>query len=62
MKTPVTEDMHIEKEWFAEAKNQTVETLNAMIHNARSARGGFSHSLMAGRPPKVNEEEEEETK
>ena len=57
----------ISKEYATKVKdeilpNQTVETLNAMIHNARSARGGFSHSLMAGRPPKVKEEEEETTK
>ena len=33
MKTPVTEDMHIEKEWFVEAKNQTVETLPGFINH-----------------------------
>ena len=33
MKTPVTEDMHIEKEWFVEAKNQTVETLPKFINH-----------------------------
>jgi hypothetical protein len=54
----------ISKEYATKVKeeilpNQTVETLNAMIYNARSARGGFSHSLMNGRPPKVREEEEE---
>ena len=54
----------ISKEYAAKVKdeilpNQTVETLNVMIHNARSARGGFSHSLMTGRPPKAKEDEEE---
>ena len=57
----------ISKEYATKVKdeilpNQTVETLNAMIRNARSARGGFSHSLMTGRPPKVKDEEEEITK
>ena len=37
----------------------TVESLNAMIHNARSARGGFSHRCMNGRPVKKVEDEEE---
>ena len=54
----------ISKEYATKVKdevlpNQTVETLNAMIHNARSARGGFSHSLMAGRSSKIKEEEDE---
>lgn len=53
----------ISKEYATKIKEeilpgQTVETLNAMINNARSARGGFSHSLMVGRPAKKNDEEE----
>lgn len=54
----------ISKEYATRVKeeilpNQTVESLNAMIYNARSAHGGFSHSLMTGRPPKAKDEEEE---
>ena len=56
----------ISKEYATKVKdeilpNQTVETLNAMIHNARSARGNFTREIMSGghRPKK---EEDEETK
>lgn len=57
----------ISKEYATKVKeeilpNLTVETLNAMIKNARSARGGFSHSVMNGRPAKKVEDDEEETK
>lgn len=31
MKIPITEDLHLEKEWFAEAKTQTLETLPDFI-------------------------------
>lgn len=33
MKTAINEEMHLEKEWFAEAKKQTLETLPAFINH-----------------------------
>ena len=33
MKTAITEEMHLEKEWFEEAKKQTLETLPAFINH-----------------------------
>lgn len=33
MKIAITEEMHIEKDWFAEAKKQTLETLPAFINH-----------------------------
>ena len=33
MKTAITEEMRLEKEWFAEAKKQTLETLPAFINH-----------------------------
>ena len=33
MKTPITESMHLENEWFKEARNQTVETLSIFINH-----------------------------
>lgn len=57
----------ISKEYATKVKeeilpNLTVETLNSMIKNARSARGGFSHYVMSGRPAKKVKDDEEETK
>ena len=33
MKTAINEEMHLEKEWFKEAKKQTLETLPAFINH-----------------------------
>lgn len=33
MKTRITEEMHLEKEWFAEAQKQTLQTLPAFINH-----------------------------
>ncbi len=57
----------ISKEYATKVKeeilpNITVDSLNAMIRNARSARGGFSHSCMNGRLVKIEKDEEKTTK
>ena len=33
-KKEITEEMHLEKKWFEDAKNQTLETLPAFMNNA----------------------------
>lgn len=49
--TPITEEMHLEKEWYAEARNQTIETLldfiNHMMGDYDHDYGTVCHAIAA---------------
>ena len=51
MATAINEEMHVEKEWFKEAKEQTVETLpqfiNHLMNDYRHDYGTICHALSA---------------
>ena len=51
MVTAINEEMHVEKEWFKEAKEQTIETLpqfiNHLMNDYRHDYGTICHALSA---------------
>ena len=51
MATAINEEMHVEKEWFKEAKEQTIETLpqfiNHLMNDYRHDYGTICHALSA---------------